>query len=429
MKNIINARSFQVPHQYSSGCWGGLTSIGNRVFFGLCTHKLTEHAKLCMYDHSTGEIKELEEFQALLGDHQEAIGHGKIHTQFLVVGDVAYFGTHIGYYKKELHGVRAYEGGRLFGINLKTLALTDFGVMFPGEGITSLSLDQSRNRLYALTWPNAQLVCYEIDSGEKTHLGGFRRGDKGDTVCRSPGIVDEHLIFCTGDGVIQTYHLENGKFSQLSQEIPRVILEEGLENNWQLPAEIEQGLSLDDYCSMLKQNPEWGNLWQPSIHEPGAPSLLAITNTSSCLIRIWPRDDKVELVTQFCLPELLGRYDIGTSTSLTLTCRDEHELFHIGTELQGDESCPKVRKRLLKYDLRSNESSDLGYMVTDQGLDIIYLQTLCVLPDGKLAGVGLVDLPKDEYEAFFATNPAKVDVGISAEDNPYKMQFFVLNVD
>lgn len=427
MNKAVSVEAFDVPDCFSSGCWGGLTAIDHRVFFGLCKHAATEHVRLCVYDHQTKKITELEQLQSLLENDNKAIAHGKIHTQFRVLNGIAYFATHVGYYKKDRQGLAPYPGGRLIGINLKTLVLTDFGILYPGEGIVSLDIDAKRKQAYAMTWPNGHLVKFDLTTHQTSTLGSYRIGDSGDTVCRSATIVDDCLLFCSADGIVHRLDLATGLFSQQPKELQRIALEQGIKENWQLPQAYEKNKDVEGFIKQSKAQAHWGQLWHPAIVDPTQPALLAVTNTSASLLRIWPRDNNIEHLGQFCLPELQGKFDIGTSTSLTLCAVGDKRLYHLGTKLLGDDQDPIIRMRLLSYDLNNHQQRDLGYLKTADGHDVIYLQTLAALPDGKLAGVGLIDLPKQEHPAFFAGKPAMVDVGIRAETNPYKMAFFVIN--
>ncbi len=429
MNPHVYSQSYRVPRPFASGNWGGLSVIGDRVLFGLCSHRVDEHVRLCVYQQSHGTITELEQLDNILAADAGSIAHGKIHTPFRVVGRRAYFGTHLGYYGSDRRGLKRYRGGRLISLALDDMHLEDLGVLWPGEGIIGLEADEEREQLYAFTWPSADLVQYDIETRSIRHLGTFRRSHTSDTCCRSPVFVDGYLVFCTADGAIHAWDRDEDRFKCLPKEMHSVVLEAALHNRWALPRGITLKSSADiaAIAARFKSQPGWGLLWHPATRDPHHPAALVLTNTSSCLLRVFPRGGRVEYVDQLCIRSNREKYDIGTSISLTLTHAPAQRLYHIGTELFGDSRDPQIRAHLLHYDLTDRKYHDYGRIRTDDDLEVLYLQTLGHFADGRLVSVGLVDLPENKHAEFFATCPAKVDVGISAQKNPYEMRLLIID--
>ncbi len=429
MTKYVHAQSLAVPVEFASGNWGGLSVVEDQVFFGLCSHRIDENVTLCIYKDSNQSIVALPQFQELLSSDAGAVAHGKIHTPFRVIGRRAYFGTHLGYYRKDLQGRNSYVGGRLMSIDLDDLHIEDLGVLQPGEGIISLEVDAEREHVYVFTWPRTDLIRYDCRSGELRNLGNFRRSLSADTCCRAPVFVDDHLVFCTGDGAVHSWNAKHEQFQTFDQSLQELALEVAVRDDWKLPKGIDAATptALSAAAAAMAAEPGWGRLYHPAIPDADGRSALVLTNTSSSLLRVSPRDRRISHMAQVCTAANSGRFDIGTSTSLTLTRNVDGWLYHIGTELLGDAANPKIRARVIRFDPATSEVQDMGRIRTDDGQDVIYLQTLDHLSDGRLVAVGLVDLPEAKRAAFFASSPAKVDVGIRAETNPYEMRFLIMD--
>lgn len=430
MNNPVHAQSFRVPKPFASGNWGGLSVIGHQAFFGLCSHRIDENVTLCVYEDGTPAVRRLPALDDILAPEAGAVAHGKIHTPFRVIGRRAYFGTHLGYYRRDLQGRRPYPGGHLVCIHLDDdLRLEDLGILQPGEGIISLEVDAEREQVYLFTWPRTDLLRYDCRTGEVRHLGNFRYSDTSDTCCRAPVFVDGHLLFCTGDGAVHAWSRDQERFRRFDRDMQSVVLEAALRQGWSLPEDVAPASAADipAVAQALAAQPGWSRLYHPAIADAGQSAALVLTNTSSCLLRLHPRTGRIDPVEQVCIAANRGRYDVGTSTSLTLTRTPDGRLYHIGTELFGAADDPKIRARLVRYDPVRQEVADLGRIRTDDGREVIYLQTLDHFPDGRLVGAGLVDLPHTQHAAFLATTPAKVDVGIRAQTNPYEMRLLVID--
>ncbi len=143
------------------------------VYYAICTHHRDRHVNLFRYDPKTGEVRTLADIGGMLGeDGAKNIPQGKVHCDLFEHDGKLWFGTHVGLYGRgglQDHG--PYPGGHFLNWNLKAGTLGDLGIGASEEGLVALSMDKSRGRLYALTWPSAIFIYYDIRSGRTKSFG------------------------------------------------------------------------------------------------------------------------------------------------------------------------------------------------------------------------------------------------------------------
>jgi len=69
----------------------------------------------------------------------------------------------------------AYEGGHIFSYDPATAAFVDRGVLSEGRGIRCIEVDQERERLYAVTYPDGHLRSFSIRTGERADFGEIQK--------------------------------------------------------------------------------------------------------------------------------------------------------------------------------------------------------------------------------------------------------------
>ena len=184
-------------------------SDGN-VYYAICTHHRSSHVNLFRYNPRTGKVDTAADIGKALGeDGTKNIPQGKVHCDLFEDDGKLWFGTHVGFYERggtKDHG--PYPGGHFVSYDLSTGKIEDLGIGEAEEGLVSLSMDKKRKRLYALTWPSAIFIYYDIPSKTKKSFGpsviGHTYKDKVET-----GGVPRSLGIDARDGNVYWFNLDN----------------------------------------------------------------------------------------------------------------------------------------------------------------------------------------------------------------------------
>jgi hypothetical protein len=215
------------------------------------------------------------------------------------------------------------------------------------------------------------------------------------------------LVFCQADGSVHVWDPETQTFERLSGHLLDALAEVQLDRGWD------------------RAQPAFRHMWHPSILDPRDGTVLALVHHAGALVRISPSTGEVRVIGQIVIDGERGQAPSG-STSLTLCWGPGRVLYHIGTELFEQDGATRVRAHLLSHDVDRGVTRDHGRILTADGREALYAQTLAMTSDGQLASLAWVELPTADHARFFATGPAKIDVGISAEANPYEMRFLLM---
>ncbi len=427
MKEIF-ADSFDIPNRFASGNWGGLSVIENKVYFAVCKHKIDEQADLFVFDSNTFCLKELTKYPEIFADEKHCVAHGKIHTPFRQYNRKAFFGTHLGYYQKDLKGYSPYKGGRLLSIDIDTEEIEDWGTPIPDEGIISLEIDIRRGIIYVMTWPGAYLLEYNIAKNEWYKIGKYNIFDRTDNVCRSL-ICSRNgsLFFCTVDGSVHFWDPVLRKVNLIHDNLLNVVFEAAQRYNWNQDKWNVDQLSADKFLSNLKKDgPLFTQMWHPALWDEQNDSIIAIIHFAGVIIRIDPDNMRIKFSGQLCIDSERGQ--VPTSgTSLTLCCGENNRLYNIGFAPFLEGQTTKIRIHLLSYNTCTQEVNDYGAIKLKNGRNVLYSNTLGTTNNGKLVSLAWVELPESDLDTFFQSKPGKIDVGITAEANPYEIKFLIMN--
>ncbi len=74
-----------------------------------------------------------------------------------------------------LDGDHGYEGGRLFTYDPGEGSFRDLGVLAAGMGIRCLAVDESRGRVFAVTYPDGHLRALSFQTGERRDYGEIQK--------------------------------------------------------------------------------------------------------------------------------------------------------------------------------------------------------------------------------------------------------------
>lgn len=158
-------------HPDSDSLWTIVLGPDQNVYLGLCLEASGGGiAQFYQYDTRAREMRHLADMEQVTGQRADD-GHapqGKIHFSLCPArSGMVYGATHAttppmgekiwSVISMWDDPVRSFPGAHMFRHNLATGETVDFGIITPNEGIPYLMLDESRERLYGLTYPRAHL--------------------------------------------------------------------------------------------------------------------------------------------------------------------------------------------------------------------------------------------------------------------------------
>ncbi len=158
--------------------WGsiGYSSVHNRVYIAVTNHRdrqglfeydvASKSMRLCGF---VGDLAHLRPFQ----------WQGKIHTQIVEgPGGAMYFASDGGETREEnlKEHPAGYVGGFFFRWDPRENRLTNLGMGLPYEGIKDLAVDRTSGLVFAVSYPQAHLLLYDVTKNDVRDLGRFGSG-------------------------------------------------------------------------------------------------------------------------------------------------------------------------------------------------------------------------------------------------------------
>ena len=177
---LIDSKEWElVPfakHPGHDSMWSLLSGTDGHIYIGLCQeHTGGGVAQLYRFNVGTRGLEHLADMAEVSGESADGTHapQGKIHFSLCQTTDGRLFGaTHcttppVGHTVWNPYGmwddpVLGYPGGHIFRHDPRTGETLDFGIIFPNEGIPYLVLDESRNRLYGITYPKAHFFRVDL---------------------------------------------------------------------------------------------------------------------------------------------------------------------------------------------------------------------------------------------------------------------------
>lgn len=173
---VIEAEMFPFPERLGKvEAWTSITCTrDNQVLIGLCrTH---EPAWLVQFDEASRSIVKTLDVGTVIRDEGDwLIPQAKIHSHLVELSDGwVYGGTHMA----ESGDPKTYPGGHWFRYDPRTHKMEDLGLAMANEGLIALQADEPRGCLYAITYPGAYLLRFDLVSRQTQVLGKTSRNDE-----------------------------------------------------------------------------------------------------------------------------------------------------------------------------------------------------------------------------------------------------------
>ena len=194
-----------------------------KIYYVLSSDKHDVGGQFYVYDPATDQTKFIADLSEAVGE-KNAIAQGKSHVAFYEHEGKLYFATHVGFYEmidgaeclpvNPPAGFGLYPGGHFVSYDMKTGKIESLALAPHGEGILTMTMDQKRGHLYAITWPKGYLLDYDINTRRLKDLGLVSEQGEGGVIgadyrviCRSMVVDprDGNVYYSTADGDIFYY--------------------------------------------------------------------------------------------------------------------------------------------------------------------------------------------------------------------------------
>lgn len=173
---VLHAKTFEFPRQIAPvKVWTALSSTrNNQILVGLC--RQNRSAYLMQFDDAAQQFVAAVSVDSAIHDKgQWKVTQGKIHSQLNELSDGwVYGGTHLS----EDGQANDYPGGHWFRYDPRSHQMEDLGLAMAHEGLITVRADEPRGCLYAVTYPGAYLLRFDLGTRKTTILGKTSRDDQ-----------------------------------------------------------------------------------------------------------------------------------------------------------------------------------------------------------------------------------------------------------
>ena len=181
--NILTARKFYSGFQLAHDTYNALTMASDgKIYYVLCSQSIDIGGQFYCYDPILDKTSFIADLTIACGEGDlKAIPQGKSHVEFYEWNGKLFFGTHIGYYEmidgmerlpqNAPDGYKLYPGGHVISYDLATGELNDLAILPDGEGILTMTMDQERGQIYAISWPTGNFIHYDAAKDKLRDLG------------------------------------------------------------------------------------------------------------------------------------------------------------------------------------------------------------------------------------------------------------------
>jgi hypothetical protein len=350
--------------------WTAITSThNNQVIVGLC--RTSEPAWLAQFDDPSRSFVETLSVGAAIHDEGEGKApQAKIHTQLVELSDGwVYGGTHLA----ENGDANSYPGGHWFRYDPRSHEMEDLGLAMAHEGLITLQADEPRGCLYAITYPGAYLLRFDLVSRQTQVLGKTSR--------------DDHVpraFFVLGPGNVYT----NQVYSPASQPGGIYVFDAATEAGRVEPLPVYRKVQ-GRYTERVEQDAaKVYNYWLAGAAGPGSSVAYTTGYYSGHFVSLHLAANG-ELVIRdhgLTVPDAPAKPDNGPF-SQGMCMVGESVLFTVAI---GEEKLGTAEVRLLRYDPARDVIRELGVICTRQGQSITNCTAMTCSRSGQLYLVGNV---------------------------------------
>ena len=368
----VHGKMIDANFPYGDSNYNGIAyaSDGN-VYYVICSHNKKSGAQLFRYDPRAGRVENIADLTTIVGeDRSKVINQGKVHCDLYEYKGKLWFGTHAGAYD------RTYPGGHFMSYDLKTQEFEDYGIPAPNEGLVAVSMDTTRNRMYAVTWPGYSFLYLDINTNEverwmEAIAPTPQQGPRSLGIDPNTGNVYWHTMFST----IQEYDHSVDEITTLK------------EPNFKQPMfNIPLGKEGVNYSvGVAWRSVKWNEVFQ---------KFYAVMYFSDWLISFDPKIGELEILDR--IPAAPNKKTGGTDySSLAFELsNDGRTVYYIATQtkIKLDGTSADSEIHLVTYDIPLRQYTDHGPIELSDGRRPRYCQGLEIANNGMLYIVGWVNI-------------------------------------
>ncbi|HEU5147228.1 MAG TPA: hypothetical protein VFT90_10960 [Chryseosolibacter sp.] len=399
--HVIMARKYFSGFELAHDTYNALTAASDgKIYYILCSESIDAGGQFFCYDPLTDQTKFIGDLTAICGESAlKAIPQGKSHVEFYEWNGKLYFSTHIGYYEM-IDGMerlprnppgeyKVYPGGHFISYDLATGELEDLATCPDGEGVLTMTLDQERGQIYAITWPTGNLIHYDVAKKKLANLGlTSANGEAGipgkdyRVLCRSMFVDPKEgtVYYSTAEGDIVSFTPTAGKPEKVK----------GVD------------LRLDYFGQYDPTFPgSMGYNWRKIFWHPEEEVAYGVHGNSGYLFRFDPRKRRIEIIERITSQpsRQSGMFDQFSYGYLGFQLGPDKEtiyyltggpVYENGVRLTGETKIAKGASRgienlhLVTFHLPTRKYTDHGPIFFDDGARPSYVNSIAVGHDGQV---------------------------------------------
>jgi sugar lactone lactonase YvrE len=365
----MESRLFPQPLVWDSNYTALLAASDGRVFVGLNQHGAG--GTVAVYDPKTDTMR-------LLGDMEKIAGEAslwtepqaKVHTQICEGADgKIYFGTHLSAFFGFATFARpeGYPGGHWMVYDPRTDQVKDLGLALKGNGLLTMTMDPRRERLYALTYPQAHFISYDIKTGKTTDMG---RVQNWDAISRTLAVDDLGRVYgCWGQGRIWRYDPDTDRITNLMIKLPQ----------------RDVGVPIHRAYWETEQT------FTAVAHSPDHKKIYFLETGSSYLVEYDPHrgsEGEMKLLGQICADRYVGKRDVPYA--MISMCRSPDNVIYYASNsgVADEEGSPYwgggMAAAFVSFNLNTGERRDLGLIRVENGQVAVQPNSASAGPDGTI---------------------------------------------
>jgi hypothetical protein len=386
--------------------YNGLSEASDgKIYYVLSSVLHDTGGQMYVYDPETEDIEFLADLTEISGEKEaKAISQGKSHVRFYEKDDHLYFATHLGFYEMidgierlpvtPPEGYQLYPGGHFLAYNMSTKEFEKLADAPEGEGIITMTMDETRGQLYGITWPTGHFLHYDLNKKEMKQMASvFAKGEGGipgkdyRVICRSMFVDhrDGSVYFSNAEGSIYSYNPAGNK---------GITLVEGVD------------LRLDYFGTYDPTRP--GNMaynWRRIVWSPAEGVAYGVHGNSGYLFRFDPKAPSIELMDRITSEpsKRSGMYDYFTYGYLGFQLGPDNEtlyyltggpIYEDGKRITGDNTIKVGTKglenlHLITYHIPTRTYMDHGAIFYQDGARPTYVNSIAVDPNGNVYALAL----------------------------------------
>lgn len=388
----VKAKMIDGDFLYGDSNYNGITYASDgSVYYVICSHNKRSGAQLFRYNPRIGEVDNVGDLTTIVGeDRTKVINQGKVHSDLYEHKGKLWFGTHAGAYD------RTYPGGHFMSYDLKTGEFEDLGIPAPNEGLVTVSMDTTRNRMYAVTWPGYSFLSLDINTMKverwmEAIAPTPQQGPRSLGIDPTTGNVYWHSMFSS----IQVYDYSKDEISTLKKpnfghpmfNIP--LAKEGVNYS----------------VGVAWRSVKWNEAYQ---------KFYAIMYFSDWLVSFDPKMGELEILDRISAGPNKKSGDTDYTSLAFEISEDGQTIYYIApnTKINLDGTLADSEIHLVTYNIPLRQYTDHGPIELSDGRRPRYCQGLEVASNGMLYIVGWVNITDKTSDKW------KTKLAIESEDKP-----------